>query len=72
MYSLQRKYQKLIFFFYYFFIDKIIRHRACSLKDVAHALVLTELDAEFEKMCQDIQTARRERGNTNLTILTLF
>ncbi|GFT89929.1 ATPase family AAA domain-containing protein 2B [Trichonephila clavipes] len=44
--------------------DKIIRHRACSLKDVAHALVLTELDAEFEKMCQEIQAARRERGET--------
>ncbi|CAL1262176.1 unnamed protein product [Larinioides sclopetarius] len=44
--------------------DKIIRHRACSLKDVAHALVLTELDAEFEKMCQDIQKARKERGET--------
>ncbi|GIY05341.1 ATPase family AAA domain-containing protein 2B [Caerostris extrusa] len=44
--------------------DKVIRHRACSLKDVAHALVFTELDAEFEKMCKDIQIARRERGET--------
>ncbi|KAG8196814.1 hypothetical protein JTE90_027530 [Oedothorax gibbosus] len=44
--------------------DKIIRHRACSLKDVAHALVLTELDAEFEKICLEIQAARRERGES--------
>ncbi|XP_035213971.1 ATPase family AAA domain-containing protein 2-like isoform X2 [Stegodyphus dumicola] len=44
--------------------DKLIRHRACALKDMAHALVLTELDDEFEKICQDIQAARKERGES--------
>ncbi|XP_071042928.1 ATPase family AAA domain-containing protein 2 isoform X4 [Parasteatoda tepidariorum] len=42
--------------------DKLIRHRACALKDMAHALVLSELDAEFEKICQAIHASRKERG----------
>lgn len=42
--------------------DKNIRHRACALQDAAHALVDTELDWEFEKICQEIVQARKERG----------
>lgn len=42
--------------------DKLIRHRACCLKDTAYALVMTQLDDEFEKICHDIQSARKERG----------
>uniref|UniRef100_T1IKQ0 Tat-binding homolog 7 n=1 Tax=Strigamia maritima TaxID=126957 RepID=T1IKQ0_STRMM len=46
------------------FLDdyKIIRHRACALRDAAHAIVDSELDPEFEKICQDIIEARRRRG----------
>ncbi|XP_077547266.1 ATPase family AAA domain-containing protein 2-like isoform X3 [Haemaphysalis longicornis] len=43
-------------------MDKNIRHRACALQDAAHALVDTELDWGFEKICQDILQARKERG----------
>ncbi|XP_029837885.2 ATPase family AAA domain-containing protein 2 isoform X1 [Ixodes scapularis] len=42
--------------------DKNIRHRAYALQDAAHALVDTELDWEFEKICQGIVQARKERG----------
>ncbi|KAJ8009529.1 hypothetical protein DPEC_G00089820 [Dallia pectoralis] len=41
--------------------DKIIRHRACSLKDTAHAMVASELDPEFDRMCEDIKESRRKR-----------
>ncbi|KAM7294145.1 ATPase family AAA domain-containing protein 2 isoform X1, partial [Ixodes scapularis] len=42
--------------------NKNIRHRAYALQDAAHALVDTELDWEFEKICQEIVQARKERG----------
>ncbi|XP_034383303.1 ATPase family AAA domain-containing protein 2B isoform X2 [Cyclopterus lumpus] len=41
--------------------DKVIRHRACSLKDTAHAIFAAELDTEFDRMCEDIKEARRKR-----------
>uniref|UniRef100_A0A8K9XY95 ATPase family AAA domain-containing protein 2 n=1 Tax=Oncorhynchus mykiss TaxID=8022 RepID=A0A8K9XY95_ONCMY len=41
--------------------DKIIRHRACSLKDTAHAMLASELDPEFNRMCEKIKS-RRKRG----------
>lgn len=41
---------------------RAIRHRACALKDTAHALIDTELDEEFEKQCKDIVESRRSRG----------
>ncbi|XP_068198096.1 ATPase family AAA domain-containing protein 2B [Antennarius striatus] len=41
--------------------DKVIRHRACSLKDTAHAIFASELDPEFDRMCQEIKEARRKR-----------
>ncbi|XP_070705276.1 ATPase family AAA domain-containing protein 2B [Pempheris klunzingeri] len=41
--------------------DKVIRHRACSLKDTAHAIFASELDPEFDRMCEDIKEARRKR-----------
>lgn len=44
--------------------DKIIRHRACALKDAAHALVVSELDPEFEEICQEIKEARMQRGHS--------
>ncbi|XP_018599199.1 ATPase family AAA domain-containing protein 2B isoform X2 [Scleropages formosus] len=42
--------------------DKIIRHRACSLKDTAHARFASELDPEFNRMCEEIKESRRKRG----------
>lgn len=44
------------------FSDKVIRHRACSLKDTAHAIFAAELDPEFDRMCEEIKEARRKRG----------
>uniref|UniRef100_UPI00398E7ADB ATPase family AAA domain-containing protein 2B n=1 Tax=Pristiophorus japonicus TaxID=55135 RepID=UPI00398E7ADB len=41
--------------------DRIIRHRACTLKDTAHAIVAAELDPEFNKFCEDIKESRRKR-----------
>ncbi|XP_056619709.1 ATPase family AAA domain-containing protein 2B isoform X2 [Triplophysa dalaica] len=41
--------------------DKIIRHRACSLKDTAHAMIASELDPEFDRMCEEIKETRRKR-----------
>ncbi|KAL3192572.1 hypothetical protein MRX96_058988 [Rhipicephalus microplus] len=46
--------------------DKNIRHRACALQDAANALVDTELDWGFEKICQDIVQARKERGEESV------
>ncbi|XP_051500185.1 ATPase family AAA domain-containing protein 2B-like isoform X2 [Myxocyprinus asiaticus] len=43
--------------------DKIIRHRACSLKDTAHAMIASELDPEFDHMCEEIKESRRKRGS---------
>uniref|UniRef100_A0A8C7R3C1 ATPase family AAA domain-containing protein 2 n=1 Tax=Oncorhynchus mykiss TaxID=8022 RepID=A0A8C7R3C1_ONCMY len=39
--------------------DKIIRHRACSLKDTAHAMLASELDPEFNRMCEKIKSRRK-------------
>ncbi|KAB5539855.1 hypothetical protein PHYPO_G00093960 [Pangasianodon hypophthalmus] len=41
--------------------DKIIRHRACSLKDSAHAMIASELDPEFDRTCEEIKESRRKR-----------
>ncbi|XP_036831938.1 ATPase family AAA domain-containing protein 2B isoform X1 [Oncorhynchus mykiss] len=41
--------------------DKIIRHRACSLKDTAHAMLASELDPEFHRICEDIKESHRKR-----------
>ena len=32
--------------------DKLIRNRACEMKDVANALIYADLDPEFEKVCK--------------------
>lgn len=46
----------------FFLTDKIIRHRACTLKDTAHAIIAAELDPEFNKLCEEIKEARIKRG----------
>nr|DBA24004.1 TPA: hypothetical protein GDO54_011714 [Pyxicephalus adspersus] len=42
--------------------DRMIRHRACSLKDTVYAMIKQELDEEFEKLCEEIQESRKKRG----------
>ncbi|XP_041358072.1 ATPase family AAA domain-containing protein 2-like isoform X2 [Gigantopelta aegis] len=41
---------------------RAIRHRACALKDTAHAMIKTELDPEFEKHCREVAESRKRRG----------
>ncbi|XP_075057470.1 ATPase family AAA domain-containing protein 2B isoform X2 [Mixophyes fleayi] len=47
--------------------DKIIRHRACTLKDTAHAIFAAELDLEFNKLCEEIKEVRSKRGSSVAT-----
>ncbi|XP_056378682.1 ATPase family AAA domain-containing protein 2 [Hyla sarda] len=42
--------------------DRLIRHRACTLRDVTYAIIKQELDEEFEKLCEEIQESRKKRG----------
>ncbi|XP_034943893.1 ATPase family AAA domain-containing protein 2-like [Chelonus insularis] len=39
--------------------DKLIRHRACSLRDHAYALIKAELDSDFEDKCREISKNRK-------------
>lgn len=41
--------------------DKIIRHRACTLRDTAYAYIKAEMDTDFEEKCRDIRDSRKER-----------
>ncbi|XP_048582150.1 ATPase family AAA domain-containing protein 2 isoform X2 [Nematostella vectensis] len=43
-------------------LDKIIRHRACELRDFAHSLIKSQLEPEFEKACEEIVESRQRRG----------
>uniref|UniRef100_A0A8C2HAM0 ATPase family AAA domain-containing protein 2 n=1 Tax=Cyprinus carpio TaxID=7962 RepID=A0A8C2HAM0_CYPCA len=52
--------------------DKIIRHRACSLKDTAHAMIASELDPEFDRMCEEIKESCRKRGDTTSIHLSIY
>ncbi|XP_030074605.1 ATPase family AAA domain-containing protein 2 isoform X2 [Microcaecilia unicolor] len=42
--------------------DRLIRHRACTLRDTAYAIIKAELDEDFEKLCEEIQASRMKRG----------
>ncbi|KAK7872821.1 hypothetical protein R5R35_006699 [Gryllus longicercus] len=44
--------------------DKLIRHRACSLRDTAYALIKAEMDSDFEDQCQNIAKARSKRAES--------
>ncbi|XP_077863535.1 ATPase family AAA domain-containing protein 2-like [Saccoglossus kowalevskii] len=44
--------------------DKVIRHRACEMKDIAHAIVDSDFNPEFGKLCLDIEESRKRRGET--------
>ncbi|XP_042223155.1 ATPase family AAA domain-containing protein 2-like isoform X2 [Homarus americanus] len=41
--------------------DKIIRHRACTLRDTAYAYIKAEMDTDFEDKCREIRDRRQER-----------
>ncbi|XP_067304167.1 ATPase family AAA domain-containing protein 2-like isoform X1 [Pseudorasbora parva] len=45
--------------------DRLIRHRACALKDTVHAIIRDELDEDFEKICVEIRESRIKRGSTS-------
>ncbi|XP_026780120.3 ATPase family AAA domain-containing protein 2 isoform X1 [Pangasianodon hypophthalmus] len=45
--------------------DRLIRHRACTLKDTVHAIIKDELDENFEKICVEIKESRLKRGCTS-------
>lgn len=39
----------------------MIRHRACTLRDTAYALIKAEMDTDFEEQCQEISRTRKAR-----------
>ncbi|NXJ93769.1 ATAD2 protein, partial [Corythaixoides concolor] len=42
--------------------DRLIRHRACTLRDTAYAIVREEMDEDFEQHCEEIKESRKKRG----------
>lgn len=52
--------------------DRMIRHRACALKDTAYAIIKTELDKEFERTCMDIEESRKRRGELFIVSIPPF
>lgn len=42
--------------------DKLIRHRACSLRDTAYTLIKAEMDTDFEEECRKISKKRRDKN----------
>lgn len=48
--------------FFLYSIDRLIRHRACALRDTAYAIIKEELDEDFEQLCEEIQESRKKRG----------
>ncbi|XP_006737783.1 ATPase family AAA domain-containing protein 2 [Leptonychotes weddellii] len=42
--------------------DRLIRHRACALRDTAYAIIKEELDEDFEQLCEEIRESRKKRG----------
>lgn len=49
--------------------DRLIRHRACALKDTVHAIIKDQLDEDFEKICQEIKESRSKRGSIILRFI---
>ena len=49
------------------FVGRVIRHRACALRDTTYAITKAELDPEFEKTCLDVVESRKKRGMNSLT-----
>ena len=44
--------------------DKLIRHRACFLRDTAYALIKAEMDSDFEDRCRAIAQDRKKRKDS--------
>ncbi|KAM6349581.1 ATPase family AAA domain-containing protein 2-like [Podargus strigoides] len=42
--------------------DRLLRHRACALRDTAYAIVREEMDKDLEQHCEEIQASRKKRG----------
>ncbi|XP_065608190.1 ATPase family AAA domain-containing protein 2 [Cyrtonyx montezumae] len=42
--------------------DRLIRHRACCLRDTAHSIVKGEIDEDFDQLCEEIKESRERRG----------
>ncbi|XP_063226724.1 ATPase family AAA domain-containing protein 2-like isoform X2 [Bacillus rossius redtenbacheri] len=42
--------------------DKLIRHRACSLRDTAYTLIKAEMNSDFEEKCREISRSRKQRA----------
>lgn len=40
----------------------MIRHRACAMRDLAHAIIDSDLEPQFEKQCLEIVESRNRRG----------
>ncbi|BFZ16692.1 hypothetical protein BsWGS_19730 [Bradybaena similaris] len=53
-------------------MDRIIRHRACALKDTAYAIIKTDLDKDFEKSCIDIEESRQRRDHKSTTVPNFY
>ncbi|KAM8794611.1 ATPase family AAA domain-containing protein 2-like [Eudromia elegans] len=45
---------------------RLIRHRACSLRDVAYAIVKAEMDEELEQLCKGIKESRKKSGDPRI------
>jgi hypothetical protein len=43
-------------------LGRLIRHRACELRDVCQFHINAELDMEFEILCQQVTEERKQRG----------
>ncbi|KAM4793754.1 ATPase family AAA domain-containing protein 2 isoform 3-T3 [Cyanocitta cristata] len=43
--------------------DRLLRHRACALRDTAYSIVREEMDEDFEQRCQEIKESRKQRGS---------
>ncbi|NXX68973.1 ATAD2 protein, partial [Spizella passerina] len=43
--------------------DRLLRHRACALRDTAYSIVREEMDEDFERRCQEIKESRKQRGS---------
>lgn len=48
--------------------DRHLRHRACALKDTIRAIIRDELDEDFERVCEEIQESRIQRGKNKASI----
>ncbi|XP_052778215.1 ATPase family AAA domain-containing protein 2-like [Mya arenaria] len=52
--------------------SRVIRHRACALKDTTSAIMKAELDPEFEKICRGIVESRKQRGEDGVKTAPSF